>query len=290
MSGNGGVPARSQNKRLHVGCSPAATREKWSRFQSLLGINCKMWKGIIPREAWTSEAYHYFDFYAGPGLYTKEESLELAGEVGSPIRAIETIRAEFPGPCRVFFFDEHPETAKRLAENLQRRFGATIEVPCMSCEEATEAMILAEDLRKPCGLAFFDPNGIPDWRSVCRFGQATKFKRIDILLNINSTAMKRVYSSPNHLNPDYKIRPSEHLHRLGKKRVLLWEPHPGDIHQFALAYCTNGPGPEWEESRFSSIGTPQGQRIARRIDLSYSERMALGGTTGYLFDPKGGAS
>lgn len=248
-----------------------------------------MWKGIIPRESWTSEAYHYFDFYAGPGLYTKEESPELAGEVGSPIRAIETIRAEFPGPCRVFFFDEKPETAFRLGANLQARFGAKIDVPALACKEAVESLLLADDIRKPCGLAFFDPNGIPDWHSLRWFAQSLKFKRIDILLNINSTAAKRARKSPKHLDADYKIPPTQHLRKLGKKRVLLWEPYPGDRHQFALAYCTNGPGPEWEESQFFSIGTPAGQRIARRIDLSYGERIALGGSTGYLFDTKGGA-
>lgn len=285
--------SRTNGKVNPYGCNPEFTPQKWFRHESMVKINLFMWKGCT----WRRGDYHYFDFYAGPGLITEMDSPELAGQKGSPFRAIDMIRAFCPDlAARVFLFDEDEEISRRLRANLARDYGDSAEVACLDCADAVHWLITELRLRRPAmperhGLAFFDPNGVPDWKAIKDFRGAKPFENIDLFININSTVSKRLRlsTSPRHARPEFKLKPTEHLACLRKKRISLWEPCPGDNHRFALAYCTDGPAPTWRESGFYPIESREGQRIARRMDLSQEERIALGGTTGTLFDMKGGA-
>lgn len=268
----------------NVGCS-IYTREKWARLEYLLSIHVRICKGIMSRNDWVSGAYHYFDFYAGPGAYNESHSTLLAGEIGSTIRALDIFDRE-QVEHRSFFTEHDTDTYTNLVETIAARQPH----PCpwvreMSCEEAIDKLcsdwhlLSNSDHKVPFGLAFFDPNGVPDWPSLKRFARSKRFQRIDHLININSAICKWVFTSRLHKETK---RPTEHLRELDKKKIYLWEPTPGDSHQFALAYCTNGPFPEFRDWGFHLIDSPQGQRIARRIDFSPKERLELSNKTGFL--------
>ncbi len=275
-----------------VGCS-AFTHEKWERFDYLLGIHIEMCKGIISRESWASRAYHYFDFYAGPGIYGLEESEELAGQYGSPIRALQQFEKRAPLEFILQCFDHDTEIAGRLTAILCRMLKLGLHCEVMSCDEAVDYLLSNEwheinlmSQMKAFGLAFFDPNGVPDWQAAKRFARSKRFNRVDLLFNINSAVCKWVFSS--RLHPETK-RPTEHLREMNKKSIYLWTPSPGDSHQFALAYCTNGPFPQFRQWGFHRLDTPEGARIGRMIDFSPRERRDMGGTTPFFFfgDPNG---
>jgi hypothetical protein len=219
---------------------------------------------------------------------------DLAGEYGSPVRAEQILKPLFFGQTaeaangeplgvRAFFYD--PESAARLQSCLRHlgiRGGLIDDLPC---DEAVPDLIARWPTLTGCspwkalGLAFFDPNGQPPWASIQTFATQKSFNRIDLLINVNSTVVKRVRKSPVHAE---SLMPTQHLVALGKDDVYLWEPEPTDIHQFALAYCTNGPFPEFRKLGFHFINSDRGRRIADRIDMTTQERKSLGGPSGFL--------
>jgi hypothetical protein len=276
-----------------TGCS-RATREKWSRFEYLLKIHARMCRAIMTKRSWADSTYSYFDFFAGPGLYEITDSAELTGEYGSPVRAFRVLREIFVDqagaaangePLRVRAILHDPEQWCRLRSCLQSlEMHGTI-VGGLTCDRAVADLIgrwhemTGSSPWKALGLAFFDPNGQPPWASIREFASAKIFNRIDLLINVNSTVVKRLRRSPVH---GESLTPTQQLVSLGKDDVYLWEPSPGDIHQFALAYCTNGPFSEFRRLGFHFINSEKGRRIADRIDLTEQERKTLGGTSGFL--------
>lgn len=256
---------------MGVGCS-RFTREKWERFEHLLVAHLSICREIMPR--FGVEEYAYLDFYAGPGIYASSDRPDLAGEAGSPIRAMR-LMATFGMSSRAYLFD--PEEAGRLLVNVGLMEPPIVPtwIDGLRCREAVDRLIAGGvDLR--IGLAFFDPNGQADWPAIGRF--AAKFRYIDLLININSAVIKRM------INPIHRAdRPMAYLEALGKKYVYLWDPCPSDPHQFALAFCTNfADFPESRALGFHRSTTPQGRCIARRIDHSHRERESLGGVPGFL--------
>jgi three-Cys-motif partner protein len=276
-----------------TGCS-GSTREKWKRFEYLLRVHAAMCRLIMTKHRWADSAYSYFDFFAGPGLYDETDHAGLAGEFGSPVRALTILKEIFVDPggeaangeplaVRAFFHD--PNVWHRLQHCLDRlgmHGGIVDDVPC---EQAVDALIegwpgmTGCSPWKPLGLAFFDPNGQPPWSSIKAFSSEKCFDHIDFLINVNSTVIKRVLKSSIHAETR---TPTQHLVELGKDDVYLWEPTPGDIHQFALAYCTNGPFPEFRKLGFHFINSDKGRQIADRIDMTAKEYKSSGDARGFL--------
>jgi hypothetical protein len=270
-----------------TGCS-GYTREKWKRFEYLLRVHAEVCRLVMTKHRWADSAYSYFDFFAGPGLYDEGDHSGLAGEYGSPVRAFRVLEHIFgrsgeaangePLGVRAFLHD--PLVCGRLQSCLDRLgiWGGI--VGDLRCDEAVADLIgrwpemTGCSPWKPLGLAFFDPNGQPPWASIEAFVAEKTFDRIDLLINVNSTVVKRVLKSPIHAET---LTPTQHLVDLGKDDVYLWEPALGDIHQFALAYCTNGPFPEFRKLGFHFINSDKGRRIADRIDRTREERESSGG-------------
>jgi hypothetical protein len=276
-----------------TGCS-GTTREKWKRFEYLLRVHAGMCRLIMTKHRWADSAYTYFDFFAGPGLYDESDHPGLAGEYGSPVRACRILGPIFLGQSgeaangeplgiRTVFHD--PNVGYRLRYCLDQ-LGLRGDVAGdLTCDMAVADIISRWPGMTGCspwkalGLAFFDPNGQPPWASIKAFATERSFGCVDLLINVNSTVVKRVLKSPIHAETR---TPTQHLVELGKEAVYLWEPTPGDIHQFALAYCTNGPFPEFRKHGFHSIDSDRGRRIADRIDMTAKERRDQGGPNGFL--------
>jgi hypothetical protein len=267
-----------------VGCS-SLSRLKWERLEYLLEAHATACKSIIGRKPWASKTYHYFDFYSGPGIYAATEDEDLIGEHGSPIRAIRTL--ERVGiDYRVLLSDE--KEAHRLTRNLGTIGIDGVYASPLTCSEAVD--LYTDDARwvqaysdtgKPFGIAFFDPNGVPDWAAVERFSNCYRFRFVDLLINVNATINKRCRASSRHAET---MRPTDHLLNVGKDQVVLWDPCPGDSWQFTLAYCTSRAAPTFKTRSlgFLPIDEPGGQRIARRIDFSEAERKYMPPPTGHL--------
>lgn len=261
---------------MTVGCSEF-TPEKWNRLDYLLGAHVKICRSIMQKLG-CLQIYDYFDFYAGPGIYSPDDAgeyRELIGQAGSPIRAIRALNASGIR-YRAWLSDECPLITRRLADNLKQVAPCRFVVNPLDCKSAVDWLTGKQNQRFKIGLAFFDPNGQPDWDAIAKFSEAYPY--IDLLINVSTALIKRMN------NPIHKAkRPTEYLRGLGKKHIYLWDPCPGDKHQFSLAVCINwGQFPKFGTLGFHRIDTAWGRIIADRIDYSRDERIARGTMPGFL--------
>ena len=257
-----------------VGCSEY-TILKWERFAYLFDVEIGIIGGILSRmPGWADERFWYYDFYAGPGIYSEREAHYLAGRHGSPMIAVAMLR-ESRLNYRANLYDEKDETARRLQRAIDSHFpGSTVSIDTRSFRDAVDGLRPLPGEKKALGLAFIDPNGPPDWKALEDFCKSRRGDRTDVLINVNSSNMKLQYVSPKHAE---HMRPTEHLKALGKRYIYLWEPAPSDMHQFALAFCTNCPEstfPDFPKKGFHKMSSEMGGVIARRIDMTHKERKA----------------
>lgn len=261
---------------MSVGCSDASP-EKWRRFGYLLGAHMAATKKIIERERWANRKYQYIDLYAGPGLYTAAHHPKLAGMIGSPILALDAAAA-VDLACDFHFVepDVHADLEAAVATHpkaVGRRIYKT------DCCDAVGPLFQAIPPAS-FGLLFVDPNGKPDWGAVRAL--ARRYQKIDVLINVNATIHKRCRLSSRDPQTATTCDHLRDVSSAGKPQIMLWAPEKSDCHQFTLAYLTNGPTFEAKRQGFHPITSPEGRRIARRIDLSEKERRELGPDPGFL--------
>lgn len=270
-----------------IGCSDI-TKDKWGRLEYLLTMHINACKGIVKRRSYVSRVYEYFDFYAGPGIYTEEDNQGLAGELGSPLRAIRLFQRILDPKrlmlfmrsdimtWRAWLFEPNRKTYGRLRMAINRVSQEPINAKNMTCGAGVKEIIDARlwktenewNRGHTYGLAFFDPNGVPDWDAIQLFSRTPHFQRIDLLINVCATGIKRVRRAS--LDPTLA---TDRLLSLDKRKIYLWDPVPGDPFQFALALCTNWRGfPGFSQSRFYDIESPEGRAIAEKINYTKSER------------------
>lgn len=264
-----------------LGCSEW-TIHKWQRLEYLLRVHARICRGIMGRHHYASKVYNYFDPYAGPGYYETTDHKAIAGLPGSAIRAIRILNRETLG-YRAFLSDRDPRTWNRLdwalfneAEASGRPSHQRWIADNYSCRELIMRLAGTEwHERTGCdpgtahGLAFFDPTGLPDWPAIKLFSKKTHFRKIDILINVCSTAGKRVRLSPIH-DEDKTI--SQHLADINKKYRWLYEPTTQDKNQFTLVFCSNWREfPAFENHGFYSSESAKGKHIERRMNLSRRE-------------------
>jgi three-Cys-motif partner protein len=262
------------------------TREKFKRLEYILRVEAMAWRGVMERKPWTDNLFTYIDPFAGPGLYDQSDSKELVGQRGSPLLALDLLRPLFTPdrvacngqPLGIRYIVSDPRESDRLNQSLEYAGHGGFRARSDSCETLLKICVddwamLNGSLRQPVGMAFFDPNGIPPWDSIARFAGQKRFQRIDLLININSIAIKR---ARNYAGYSDKRMSSEHLNVIGKRYVYLWQPWWTDAHQFTLAFLTNWDKfPEFPKLRFHRIDTPEGRSIAQRMDLTQRERDIL---------------
>jgi three-Cys-motif partner protein len=264
-----------------VGCGEF-TRLKWDRLDYLLSVHVPIVCGIIRRNFWAMPYYHYFDMYAGPGIYGEEYGNGLAGEDGSPIRALLALRSA-RYPYRVRFFDTSQRQVDSLRESLAVRgfhqeMSNIRKADCAAGVQEIMSMPAGRNARM-LGMVFFDPNGKPDWPAIRTLARHPNSTYLDFFINLNVSIHKRLYYSSVH---DDSLRPTEWLRVLGKKSIYLWRPAKSSPEQFTLSYCTNGPFPEFENHGFHHIDTEAGQEIVRLIDFRPDERKTLSRARGFL--------
>lgn len=255
------------------------TPVKLERLERFARRHGRVVRDVLAKPKWADadRRYHYFDFYAGPGTYSEADYPDLVGRHGSPI-LVPKIIEDTPLTCLTFLSE--PWHADRLARNLREAGIDGVTLMPVTCADAIARLIGNEDphryvKHRPMGLAFIDPNGpvhAEEWEALERFVAHKRFGLIDVLINVNASIAKFCHSSRVHAET---LRTTEHLARLGKKSIQLWNPCPGDPHQFTLAYCTDGPTLEFVEDGFVDITSPCGRDIARRIDYSAKERESL---------------
>lgn len=201
--------------------------------------------------------YWYFDITAGKGRHP------TTGDPGSPLIFLEVARAEGAVP-RTWFFEQDPANFAELQAAVKT--DARTKLVLGDHAETLMPEIPAAD-RPRLGLLYCDTTGnVPPFELLRTFAEDKRTKRIDLLLNVPCTTLKRTYGA-------HAEKGARHLHEylsdLPKTDWLIREPH--GQHQWSFFVGTNwAEFPAFKNRGFYKLGTPEGDELLRR--LTYSER------------------
>lgn len=245
-----------------VGTS-SSTGTKQAQFAQIIAMHARIVKGIFGRSPWVYPAYCYADLNAGPGRYS--------GHVGSPLLFLDAV-GEIGLAHRAWFFELSDANADELARNLLARRVTGGELAIIRGDHHETAAAVVAELRQierdAYGLVYADPTGsLLPIRVMRDLAEAPQVSRLDVLAYVSATTYKRVVGAHGG------TRLLDDLRRVGKR--FVWLRVPENHHQWTFAILTNWPGfPDLWKMGFRLVGTPEGDALAERLNLTTAERMA----------------
>lgn len=220
---------------------------KQEKFEKLLDLHIRVCQQIFSKPNTVNKIYRYIDTFSGLGD-------------GSPSifkKLIEQHSLEFEAD----FFEINKEAGKSL-KNILKDFG-TIRIG--------DSKLLVQTLApsdSQYGIAYLDSFGgeslYLDTPQIA-FCLSQKFRKVDILLNVNATSIKRPRGAG--FTDIYAI---DIIDQIEKSYWIVSEPY--GKHQWAFLIGTNWQHfPTWEKEGFYNIGSNDGQEILRIINFSKNE-------------------
>lgn len=212
--------------------------------------------------SWAGQEYHYVDLTAGPGRY--------ADIIGSPIRFCMNASGQ-SRDWRAWFCEMNPNHAAQLDEeiaSLGEEISSRSEV--LPYDHAQGVVYIQRRLYEcngsPFGLVYVDTNGTLQPVEVVR-DLVRPFKQLDVLLYVAAATYKRCRGA---FRDEERPLLSEHLLQIGKKEMLIREPHAN--WQWTFVLLTNWASyPELRSIDFYNINSKEGRAILDRLDLTASE-------------------
>lgn len=246
------------DQRTHQGYS-ACTEQKQSDFRYLVSYHTKVVKRMYERAAalgrpWPYPEYWYFDITAGSGRHP------TTGDPGSPlIFAEEAERHGVHATMRLY--DLEPSNCDSLRSEL-----AATKLPCyVIAGDHNETLIpsIPEDPGRPrLGLLYCDTNGTyPPWPLLADFAKQKTTSRIDLLLYVAATTIKRLCGA----HRDKGFMPLwDALLTIPKSDWLIREN--AGRHQWTFILGTKWSKQQSFKNRdFWRIDSPEGEELLRRL-------------------------
>jgi len=163
------------------------TEAKQADFRYLVGyhlnvVDCMVAKARREGKTFPPPEYWYFDITAGCGVHPE------TGDPGSPV-IFKQVADGANIPSTAWFFDCHPSNCAAL----QERFQGDSSVHVVAGDHNETLMAAIPDVDRPrLGLLYCDPSGnIPPFDLLAAFADHKVTSRIDILINVPSTSLKR---------------------------------------------------------------------------------------------------
>lgn len=221
------------------------TEIKHAQLLGLLRMHAQICASIIQKH---HRQYHYIDLNAGTGN-------------GSPAIAIEAVRARIPN-AQFLLCERNPDNVA----SLKALYGGTpgINIQPGNHDETVEPYVrLLEDFTN--GILFHDPNGVPNVELLQRVSQFSSMNRIDILLYVSATGLKRARTATSSGDTL-----SEIMSKVNKTHWLVRRRQGPQ--QWTFLIGTNWASfPQWEKEGFFGVETSTGQAILDPLDLTRSE-------------------
>ena len=120
--------------------------------------------------------------------------------------------------------------------------------------------------RKKYGLLYADPSGVaPPFNLLAAF--ASHYKRIDLLIYLSATNLKRKRAAQNGSTPTL----IDELSNIDKDQWIIREPH--GQHQWSFLLGSNWLNyPTYESEGFHRVSSATGQCILHRLNYTENER------------------
>lgn len=186
------------------------TPEKLDCFATIVHIHVAISMRVLRKHQFYPREYRYIDATAGPGL------VKELNRKGSPLLALDAISA---AKCRarMDLIDVNPLAIVQLANEMLSRAhpGIVLKLHLGKYEEVSQELLRNKHDRNTIGLLYIDPPGTAvDADTVIDF--AGEFPRMELLLCITATNMKRISRRPQEYLPaknHWLIRkPVSHFH------------------------------------------------------------------------------
>lgn len=241
------------------------TSTKQQHFAMVVQTHLRVAKGIFQKnksknyQNWIQPQYLYVDFYAGSGV-------NHDNVLGSPV--IFMNQARKVGVSNIpIFIEENEYTAQQLNIELRKRGATNFEVVTGNNQDHIRAMINNPPASKQIGLAYLDPNGIPDFSLIKELSEVKQYEKFDFLINCPATAIKRAKGVKTCKQEKNLI---EELVSINKSYWIIREPIGRWQWTFLIGTNWNA-FPNFKNLGFWPLSSPQGRRIAMNLSYSSSE-------------------
>jgi len=230
------------------------TEQKQEIFEKLLRNHINICLNIFDKFYIQNKTYQYIDAFAGPGKCNDDLD-------GSPLIFKRIALDHLVNIVPPYFFEIDTDHAITL----QRELGMFGIVEVGNSKELV-CKLLGSDTQY--GIAYLDPYGGEDlYKDAIEASRilASKYPKLDIVLNVNATSIKRPRGAgfTNLFLIDM-------LDSITKKSWIISEPY--GKHQWTFAIGTNWPDwAEWESAGFYNLDSKDGQEILTILNFTKNE-------------------
>jgi three-Cys-motif partner protein len=212
----------------------ASTPYKLRGFRYLMGYHSRVCRLILNK---TNQPYIYIDLNCGAGY--QPEYRKFGDEaLGSPIIALQELNRQDIEPVCHFCDanEESLETLKRTVEELKLKCKARYWLG----DNKDSLLEISQDLTNSQfqGLMYSDPNGKQDFpiREIKAVFQLPKMRKVDLLMNVATTYVKRWETNPKANWKVYSLE--EVIAGHGKEKIFVRNPENPSL-KWTFIYATN---------------------------------------------------
>lgn len=237
------------------------TAIKQRHFAAIIKTHLQVAKGIMSRNKypnWIEPYYLYVDLYAGCGN-------NLDDVPGSPVIFFDQAKKVDVNGYAVFV-EENEYSAELLEDKIKNIKTCNYKLITDDNANIVKQMVENPPDKKCLGLAYLDPNGIPNFNAIKELSHLKQYDKFDFLINCPATAIKR--SLGNGFCDDSNRLISE-LVGINKNYWIIREPI--GRWQWTFLIGTNWESfPKFKNLGFHPLSSNKGREIV--MHLSYTAK------------------
>lgn len=239
---------------------------KIEHLSRILSMHLAITQAVLNKNDYFHQRYRYVDLTAGRGGTPD-------GTPGSPLVFMDVVESEkFEKPFRADLIEHNEGNLSELKKVYQAEAQArgwqleNVRLHLGEYEEVVRDLFPSSDPYE-LGLVFVDPTGqVPDLETLQHISEMRP--RIDILIHVATTTIKRVYHYTDMLLSDY-------MAQIEKKNWLIRKPLPWDSHKWTFLLGSNTDiFKSYKTIDFLRLDSEEAQQFFPKLNLSEQQRLA----------------